>query len=94
MFFHFFIMYACGRALKCMSEDTFAGVISFPTEISALFPRLIEDINILVVMNQLFGGKESDERSSPDLVQQRPTILQMNLNEQKQNHANPWCNFL
>lgn len=45
-------------------------------------------------MNQLFGGKESDERSSPDLVQQRPTILQMNLNEQKQNHANPWCNFL
>lgn len=35
-------------------------------------------------MNQLFGGKESDERSSPDLVQQLPIILQMNLNEQNQ----------
>lgn len=34
-------------------------------------------------MNQLSGGKGSDERSSPHLVQQLPIILQMNLNEQK-----------
>lgn len=45
-------------------------------------------------MNQLSGGKESDERSSPDLVQQLPIILQMNLNEQKQNHAKSMVQFL
>lgn len=38
--------------------------------------------------------QESDERSSPDLVQPLPIILQMNLNKQKQNHANSWYNFL
>lgn len=27
-----------------------------------MFPSLIEDTNILVLMNQLSGGKESDER--------------------------------
>lgn len=33
-------------------------VISFPTEISALFPSLIEDINILVLTNQLLEAKK------------------------------------
>lgn len=34
-------------------------IISIPTEICALFPSLTEDINILVSLNQLSGGRDS-----------------------------------
>lgn len=45
---------------------------------------LAEDINILDLMSQLSGSKETDEQCSPDLVQQLPITLKVKFEQTKQ----------